>query len=205
MDCVAEVPLLKELYSKYRSRGLEIVGISLDDEPFKVGRFVAEKGIGWPQICDGKADTGAIPKLYNVTGTPDLFVIDRAGNIAARLMSAKQLERQIAEVTASNAFPPRQQRDSGQRSVDIMERFAFALEGQPRLGGAGDGCFCVFPCGRSRPARSLPRISAGGVEKIAYRARQDRDYMDSEQRSWSAEQLGSNCIKFATMVGSHCC
>jgi peroxiredoxin len=132
MDCVAEVPLLKELYSKYRSRGLEIVGISLDDEPFKAGRFVAEKGIGWPQICDGKADTGAIPKLYNVTGTPDLFVIDRAGNIAARLMSAKQLERQIAEVTASNAFPPRQQRDSWQRPVEIMERFAFALEGQPR-------------------------------------------------------------------------
>ena len=62
MDCVAEVPLLKELYSKYRSRGLEIVGISLDDEPFKAGRFVAEKGIGWPQICDGKADTGAIPR-----------------------------------------------------------------------------------------------------------------------------------------------
>jgi len=87
------------------------VGISLDDEGSKVERFVAEKGISWPQICDGKADTGAIPKLYNVTGTPDLFVIDRAGNLAARLMSAKQLERQIEEVTASNALPPRQQRD----------------------------------------------------------------------------------------------
>jgi hypothetical protein len=130
MDCVAEVPLLKQLYSKYQERGLEIVGISLDDEPSKVERFIAEKRIGWPQICDGRADAGAIPKLYNVTGTPDLFVIDRAGNIAARLTGAKQLEQQVAQVTASNAFHPRPQRDSWRRPVQIMERFAFALEAQ---------------------------------------------------------------------------
>src|SRR5205807_10286013 len=65
-------------------RGFEIIGISLDDEPAKVEGFIAQKGISWPQICDGKADAGAIPKLYNVNGTPDLYVIDRAGNIAAR-------------------------------------------------------------------------------------------------------------------------
>lgn len=104
MDCVAEVPLLKQLYLKYQERGLQIIGISLDDESAKVERFIAEKGVFWPQICDGKADAGAIPKLYNVNGTPDLYVIDRAGNIAARLSSAKQLDRQLAEVTASSAM-----------------------------------------------------------------------------------------------------
>jgi peroxiredoxin len=103
MDCIAEVPLLKQLYSQYQERGLELIGFSLDDEPAKVERFIAERGIFWPQICDGKADAGAIPKLYNVSGTPDLYVIDRSGNIAARLSSAKQLDRQLAEVTASGA------------------------------------------------------------------------------------------------------
>jgi len=78
---------------------------------------------------------------------------------------------QIAEVTASNAFPPRQQRDSWQRPVEIMERFAFALEGS-RDRGAGHGCFCVSPCGRSR-REIFARISAAGVEKIADRARKD--------------------------------
>ena len=68
-------------------------------------RFIAQKGVFWPQICDGKADAGAIPKLYNVSGTPDLYVVDRAGNIAARLFTAKQLDRQLAEVTVSDAFP----------------------------------------------------------------------------------------------------
>jgi peroxiredoxin len=100
MDCVAEVPLLKQLYAKYQERGLEILGISLDDEPAKVERFVALKDIPWPQFCDGKTDEGAIPKLYNASGTPDLYVIDRNGNIAARLSSAKQLDQRLAEITA---------------------------------------------------------------------------------------------------------
>ena len=77
---------------------MEILGISLDDEPSKVERFVAEKGVSWRQICDGKAGQGAIPKLYNVYGTPDLFVIDRDGNIAARLFSAKQLDDQLTKM-----------------------------------------------------------------------------------------------------------
>jgi peroxiredoxin len=95
---VAEVPLLKELLKKYRDQGLEILGVSLDDEPAKVQRFIAEKGVSWPQICDGRVDEGPIPKLYSVTGTPDLYVIDRSGKIAARLRSAKQLDAKIAEL-----------------------------------------------------------------------------------------------------------
>ena len=97
---MAEVPLLKELYGKYQERGLAIIGIALDDEPAKVERFVAEKGVSWPQICDGKADAGQIPKLYNVNGTPDLYVIDRAGNIAARLSNANRLDEHLSELTA---------------------------------------------------------------------------------------------------------
>jgi hypothetical protein len=76
-----------------------------------VESFIAQKGVVWPQICDGKADAGAIPKLYNVNGTPDLYVIDRGGNIAARLSSAKQLDPHLAEVTASDASPPRAPRE----------------------------------------------------------------------------------------------
>ena len=104
-DCVAEVPLVKQLYGKYHDRGFEIIGVSLDDDPAKVGRFVAQRGIPWSQLCDGKADAGAIPKLYNATGTPDLFVIDREGNIVTRLEGAKQLDRHLTELIASNNLP----------------------------------------------------------------------------------------------------
>jgi tetratricopeptide (TPR) repeat protein len=124
---VAEVPLLKELYGKYQERGLEIIGISLDDEPAKVERFVAQNDILWPEICDGKADAGAIPKLYNVSGTPDLYAIDRAGNIAARLSSAKQLDRQLAVLTASAAA-----RSLGPQSPEMAEGSRLDQEGRSK-------------------------------------------------------------------------
>lgn len=105
-DCIAETPLLKQLFAKYHARGLEIVGISLDDDPAKVDHFIAEKSIPWAQLCDGKVDAGPIPKLYNVTGTPDLFVIDPNGNIAARLDSANQLERQLTSMGLGGVVLP---------------------------------------------------------------------------------------------------
>lgn len=102
MQCVAEVPLLKQLYGKYQDRGLTLVGISLDDDETKVKRFVAEKGISWPQLRDGKADGGEVSKLYNVQGTPDIWVINRAGNIVARLWNAKLLDQHLAEVVGGS-------------------------------------------------------------------------------------------------------
>ena len=102
MQCIAEVPLLKQLYGKYQDRGLTLVGVSMDDDKTKVDRFVAEKGVAWPQLCDGKADEGEVAKLYNVQGTPDIWVIDRAGKIHARLWDAKLLEQRLTEVLAAD-------------------------------------------------------------------------------------------------------
>ena len=118
---MAEVPLLKQLYWKYQDRGLNIIGVSLDENKADVDKFVSQKSVFWPELCDGKADAGEIAKAYNVQDTPDLFVIDRAGNIAARVESAKLLDAQLTEVAASDPFPPRIQRDTWQRPVKVME------------------------------------------------------------------------------------
>jgi predicted methyltransferase len=139
--CVAEVPLLKQLYWKYQDRGFNIVGVSLDEEKSAVEKFAAQKGVFWPEICDGKQDEGAIPKLYHVNGTPDLFVIDRAGAIAARIDSAKKLDALLTEVTATDPFPARVQRDSWQRPVKVMEELHIAPGSAVADVGAGGGYF----------------------------------------------------------------
>jgi predicted methyltransferase len=176
MDCVAEVPLLKQLYWKYQERGVDIIGISLDEEPAKVERFMVEKGIFWPQICDGKADAGAIPKLYNVSGTPDLFVIDRAGNIAARVSSAKQLDRQLAEVTRSDVLPPRTDRDSWQRPVEIMEQLRLRAGSTVADVGTGDGYFTFRLAARvgARGKVFAEDIDETALKGIAERAQQEK-------------------------------
>ena len=128
-----------------------MVGISLDEDKGIVERFVAQKSIFWPQICDGKADAGEVAKLYNVQGTPDLFVIDRTGNIAVRLTSAKQLDQHLLEITATDNFSPRTQRDGWQRPVKVMEELGITVGGAVADVGAGGGYFTFRLAARVGP------------------------------------------------------
>jgi predicted methyltransferase len=102
---------------------------------------VAQKGIFWPQICDGKAEKGAIAQLYHVQGSPVLLVIDRAGNIAVRLASAVLLDEQLFEITANDAFPPRTQRDTWQRPVKVADTLGIRAGSAVADVGAGGGYF----------------------------------------------------------------
>ena len=163
------------MYWKYQDRGLNLVGVALDEKPATVESFVPQKGIFWPEICDGKAEAGEIPKLYNVNGTPDLYVIDRAGNIAARVSSAKLLDRHLAEVAATEAFPPRIQRDSWQRPNEVMERLGVRPGSAVADVGAGGGYFTFRLAARVGPSGKVfaEDLEKSPLDKIAERAQKE--------------------------------
>src|SRR5207302_317867 len=50
IPCVQEMPRVKEVYDKYHDQGLEIIGVSLDDDRAALERFVKGRKIPWPQI-----------------------------------------------------------------------------------------------------------------------------------------------------------
>jgi len=97
-----EVPLLKDLSSRY-AKDVVIVGISTDVSVDRVDRTIKEKGMTWPVLADGKGFFGPITKSYHVQGTPDIYVLDREGKIAAYLTSAKNLESTLQEVLAAKS------------------------------------------------------------------------------------------------------
>ena len=90
-----EVPLLKQLQTNYAKRAT-IIGISSDITIPRVDEVVKEKGMTWPILADGKGLEGPIPVAYHVQGTPDLFVIDKAGKIVKRLGSATEIDAALA-------------------------------------------------------------------------------------------------------------
>ena len=93
---MGEVPLLKELFERYKDQGVVVVGISLDEDVKLVQEMVASKGITWPQVSD--ADK-TVRKLYNVKGTPSYYLLDRDGKIVAKdLPSFKRLNAAIDEL-----------------------------------------------------------------------------------------------------------
>lgn len=94
-----EVPLIKELHKKYANEAV-FIGISTDVSVQRVDRTMKAKGMTWPVLADGKGFDGAIPKAYHVQGTPELFVLDRAGRVFARLGSATQIEASLQEALA---------------------------------------------------------------------------------------------------------
>jgi len=92
---VGEVPLLKELYAQYQNQGVVVVGISLDEELKPVQEMVTAKGMSWIQIHDVDK---TLVKLFNVKGTPTYYLLDRAGQIAAKDIPMKRLPGAIDDL-----------------------------------------------------------------------------------------------------------
>lgn len=80
--CRAELPHMKELYEKYKSKGVEFIGISLDRDINTLKNFCKENGITWPQYCEqGKAWDTELSQEWKITGIPTIFILDKEGNI----------------------------------------------------------------------------------------------------------------------------
>jgi thiol-disulfide isomerase/thioredoxin len=83
--CVDSMPKMKRIYAKYKDKGVEFIGISLDkqgDLP-KLKKFVAENGIAWPQFYEGKRFESELVTRWDISGIPTVFVVDRDGKLAS--------------------------------------------------------------------------------------------------------------------------
>ena len=79
--CNIEIPWFMEFERKYKDRGFEVLGVSMDDDGWKaITPFVERKKINY-RIVLGDDRTG---DLYgSVEALPTTFVIDREGRIAS--------------------------------------------------------------------------------------------------------------------------
>jgi len=111
VPCRKSHPALKELYAKYKSRGLEIVGIS--NEAFSAGgskaqqdaawrKAIKEDGIDWKHVLND-ADINDLAKSHDINGYPTKFLIDRNGKFILRILGTSDalhasLEKKLAEL-----------------------------------------------------------------------------------------------------------
>lgn len=79
--CIQEFPKIKKMYGKFKEQGVQIIGISLDDDIEDLRGFVNQEAIDWPQIFDGKRWKGAIPSLYHVNILPTFVALDRENKV----------------------------------------------------------------------------------------------------------------------------
>jgi thiol-disulfide isomerase/thioredoxin len=84
--CVGEMPHMKELYAQYHPKGVEFIGVSLDQPKEEGGldalkKFVAENDIKWPQYFQGKGWESEFSKGWGINSIPTMFLVDKQGNL----------------------------------------------------------------------------------------------------------------------------
>ena len=87
--------MLKELDTQFHQRGLQIVGVSIDDDREKFDSALKNPVRTWPQVFDALGLKGKLVELFNARGVPVSYLIDRDGRIAAKITSSEQLRGRV--------------------------------------------------------------------------------------------------------------
>jgi peroxiredoxin len=95
--CRAEIPQFMTLQDKYRSRGFQAVGISLDDPEGALRDFCRESGVNYPIVMGNQKIAEA---FGGVLGLPTTFLIGRDGLIHAKYEGATDFRKLEQEITA---------------------------------------------------------------------------------------------------------
>ena len=98
--CMEEVPHLKQAYDKFHGQGLEIYGVSLDNDNDKWLGAIREHGMGWVQVSDLNGFDNLAAKDYAVQSIPSNFLIDAQGRIVAKNLRGEDLCSKVAELLA---------------------------------------------------------------------------------------------------------
>jgi thiol-disulfide isomerase/thioredoxin len=98
--CQAEMPAVSQAYDRYHPKGLEVVGVSLDNKQSELADFVGQKHLEWPQIFD--ATSGAVgwnnplAQRFHVVSIPYLVLLDRNGKVIAANLRGDGIEAAVA-------------------------------------------------------------------------------------------------------------
>jgi cytochrome c-type biogenesis protein len=78
--CRTDLPELEKLNQRYATRGLAIIGVSVDEDRQVVERFLRDNGKSYPIVLTTE---NQLARLYQVGSFPTYIVIDKEGNISA--------------------------------------------------------------------------------------------------------------------------
>lgn len=89
---------LKEIYNKYKNKGLEVYQVCADYDKTAWASQVKSQGLEWISVCDPGNVSGTL-NLYNVTNIPALFIIDKKGNIVEKdIFDVAKLEKVVSRL-----------------------------------------------------------------------------------------------------------
>lgn len=98
IPCRQEIPVIKDIYNKYKKSGIAVVGLSLDSslEEWKEG--ISSMTMDWTQLCDPGKGSNEVATAYGITSIPSLLLIDSQGKIIMRGEPAYKIAEKLEEL-----------------------------------------------------------------------------------------------------------
>jgi len=96
--CRAEIPDFVEAYNEYKDRGVQFIGVGLDNAE-NLRAFAEEYNISYPILIDGSIDT--ISGKWRINFIPTTYIVNENGKVVVPpnvgMMTKKQLINAIEE------------------------------------------------------------------------------------------------------------
>ena len=96
--CRKENPNVVALYNEYHSKGLNIIGVSLDQDATKWKDAIAKDKLSWTHVSNLKYWDEPIGKQYGISSIPATFILDAKGNIVAKDLRGDALRAKVKEL-----------------------------------------------------------------------------------------------------------
>ncbi len=96
--CRQEMPNVVDAYKEFKTKGFEVIGVSLDRDQESWEKGLKDLNMTWPQMSDLKFWESPVVSLYAINGIPHTVLIDGEGNIIAKDLRGKALHYKLAEL-----------------------------------------------------------------------------------------------------------
>ena len=108
IPCRTSFPFLDSLQSKYGSKGLSVVGLTLEENEDGIRAFLDAVPVSFVVVRD---PSGMAGESFNVVAMPTTFLLDRQGRVAARFeggdkQTHAKLESAVVTLLSGNPLPP---------------------------------------------------------------------------------------------------
>lgn len=76
--CREEMPLLEEIYDRYKDTGFTLFGINVEQNPEAAHKFLEDVGVSFPILFDTESQ---VSRDYHVNAMPTTVMVDRDGEV----------------------------------------------------------------------------------------------------------------------------
>lgn len=96
--CRKEMPNVKVLYEKYKDKGFDIVGLSLDNDKQAWTGAIRQMDLKWHHLSDLKGWQSVAADTYGINSIPATLLIGPNGKVIAGGLSIKELDDKLSKL-----------------------------------------------------------------------------------------------------------